>query len=229
MDCQPASPSLSLSSGFHGSFKKASSTFLGDVIYWLAGSCGLCVCATPVAKTKMSEGMEEQWSYEKHLRASLGEPSISPEESNTTQYCCAATQMRFSYINAIVDLRRSHCGQSVSSGSRGMSPQTGVLGGPCRQPQSCCLEVTSSPPFWLQVSPPVHKYRGKKRDTSRKLQIKKRYPVEEKMCFCEEHWFKKLITLLHLLGHYFWFVVHYLWGLRQSFLRGILWSENKQS
>lgn len=85
------------------------------------------------------------------------------EQSTATQYYRTATEMRFSCINAITDLRRSHCGQSGSSGSRGMSLQTGVLGGPCRQPLSCCLEVTSSPPFWLLVSPPVNKYRGKKR------------------------------------------------------------------
>lgn len=80
------------------------------------------------------------------------------------------TWMKFSYNKTIIiwtliggHLRRSHCGQSVSSGSRGMTLQTGALGGPCPLPRSCCLEVTSSPPFWLPVSPPAENNRRRKR------------------------------------------------------------------
>lgn len=80
---------------------------------------------------------------------------------------CSSTAawMKLSQTDAVAakhkngGLRRSHCGRSVSSGSRGMNLQSGVRGGPCRQPRSCCLEVTSSPPFWLQVSPPGQKQR----------------------------------------------------------------------
>lgn len=47
--------SWSRSSGFHGWFKKASSTFQSDVIYWSSGRSGRCICATSVVGTEISE------------------------------------------------------------------------------------------------------------------------------------------------------------------------------
>lgn len=50
---------------------------------------------------------------------------------------------------------RSRCGQSVSLGSLRRSPQSAARGEPCRQPQSCCLEVKSSPPCWQLLLRPL--------------------------------------------------------------------------
>lgn len=66
--------SLSQSCGFHASFKKASSKFHSDVIYWLSGYCGPCICAMSVARTEISEWKEEQWRYENYPLFPHGSP-----------------------------------------------------------------------------------------------------------------------------------------------------------
>lgn len=73
--------------------------------------------------------------------------SHTPNPYNATLFWLFGTVVLSDYLH------RSHCGQSVSSSSPGMNLQSWVQGGPCRQPQSCCLEVTSSPPLWLWCPP----------------------------------------------------------------------------
>lgn len=156
MDIQLARDSLSPHFGFHAPFKRI---YCHSSVMWFT-DCLVSVVSVSEPPMKQENIAEENRnnSHEKYLDVSISKPVMEVLKvgvNTTTSYTHTKSNLFGLFVTTVLPdyLHRSHCGQSVSSGSRGMILQSLVRGGPCRQPQSCCLEVTSSPPLWLWCPP----------------------------------------------------------------------------